>query len=560
MSANPSHAVRQWFSALPAIATSGAFTSIGPRTVAALIGDFRQFGPTPALLIALSARRFPDRVAVIDDRGPLTYGQLQERASSIAAALFASCLQPPASVGIVCRNHRGFVEAMTAGAQLGAELIFINTELPPAQLEAILHRHRPDVLIYDDEYAQAVDDAGYEGLRVLAWCADPAATADLPTLDELAAQRHPSPPRVRRPVKLTLLTSGTTGLAKGVPRAVKPRAIAMLCATAMATLRLKSSEVVLVAPPFFHGFGLLTLLGPLALGGTAVCRRRFDARQTLGDIEAFDVDVLVAVPAMLQRMVNLPDLDALAHRRPLRLAVTGAAPISPAAVSAFIDAFGPILVNGYGSTEAGLVTLATPADLAAVPDTVGRTALGVSVRILADDGSAAPTGHPGSIFVRTVLDYAGYTPDQNAPVAAKQVVDGHVKTGDVGYFDDQGRLYIAGRADDMIVSGGENVFPGEVESRLSAHPKVAEAVVIGTPDEEFGQVLKAFIVAAPGVEAPSPDELKQYVRDRLERYKVPKQFVVIDEIPRNASGKVLRSQLDSLARPRLSDVEEQHLA
>ncbi len=559
MSSNPSHAVRQWFSALPAIATSGAFTAIGPRTVAGLAGDFRRFGPTPALLIALSARRFPDRVALIDDRGALTYGQVQQRATSIAAALFASCSQPPASVGIICRNHRGFVEAMTAGAQLGAELIFINTELPTAQLEAILHRHRPDVLIYDDEYEQSVDDADYEGLRVLAWCADPAATDTL-TLDDLAAQRHPAPPRVRRPVKLTLLTSGTTGLAKGVPRAVKPRAIAMLCATAMATLRLKSSEVVLVAPPFFHGFGLLTLLGPLALGGTAVCRRRFDARQTLSDIEAFDVDVLVAVPAMLQRMVNLPDLDAPANRRPLRLAVTGAAPISPAAVSAFIDAFGPILVNGYGSTEAGLVTLATPADLAAAPDTVGRTALGVSVRILTDDGSATPAGQPGCIFVRTVLDYAGYTPDQNAPVAAKQVIDGHVKTGDVGYFDEQGRLYISGRADDMIVSGGENVFPGEVESRLAAHPQLADAVVIGTPDAEFGQVLKAYIVAAPGAEAPAPDELKQYVRDRLERYKVPKQFVVIDEIPRNASGKVLRSQLDSLAQSCPSDAEEQHRA
>ena len=559
MSSNPVHAVRQWFSALPAIATSGAFAAIGPQTMAGLIADFRQFGPTPALLMALSARRFPDRIAVIDDQGALTYSQLQQRATSIAAALFASCPQPPASVGIICRNHRGFVEAMTAGAQLGAELIFINTELPPAQLEAILHRHRPDVLIYDDEYAQAVDDAGYAGLRVIAWCTEPAAT-DVITLDALAAQRHPSPPRVHRPVKLTLLTSGTTGLAKGVPRAVKPRAIVMLCATAMATLRLKSSEVVLVAPPFFHGFGLLTLLGPLALGGTAVCRRRFDARQTLSDIEAFDVDVLVAVPAMLQRIVNVPELGALAGRHRLRLAVTGAAPISPAAVSAFIDAFGPILVNGYGSTEAGLVTLATPADLAAAPDTVGRTALGVSVRILAADGRAVPAGHPGSIFVRTVLDYTGYTPDHNAPVSAKQVIDGHVQTGDVGYFDAQGRLYIAGRADDMIVSGGENVFPGEVESRLASHPQLADAVVIGTPDEEFGQVLKAFIVTAPGTEAPASDELKQYVRDRLERYKVPKEFVVIDEIPRNASGKVLRSQLDSLAQSRLSDVEEQHLA
>lgn len=546
MSSSPSRAVRQWLSALPAIATSGAFTRIGPRTLLGLAGDFWQFGPTPALLIALSARRFPERVAVIDDRGSLTYGQLQQRATAIAAALSASCGQAPASVGILCRNHRGFVEAMSAGAQLGAELVFINTELPPAQLQAILHRHRPDVLIYDDEYVQAVDDADYPGLKVLAWRGESAA-ADLPTLDELAAQHHPSPPRVRRPVKLTLLTSGTTGLAKGVPRAVKPRAIVLLCTTAMATLRLKSSDVVYVAPPFFHGFGLLTLLGPLALGGTAVCRHRFDARQTLSDIETFDVDILIAVPAMLQRIVNLPDVAALAGKHPLRLAVTGAAPMSPAAVSAFIKAFGTILVNGYGSTEAGLVALATPAELAAAPDTVGRIALGVSARILDQDGSPVPLGQTGSIFVRTALDYNGYTPDHNAPRSAKRVIDGHVDTGDMGYFDDDGRLYIAGRADDMIVSGGENVFPGEVEDRLASHPMLAEAVVIGTPDDEFGQVLRAFVVAAPGAVVPPPEELKQYVRAGLERYKVPKQFIVIDEIPRNAGGKVLRSQLDSLS-------------
>ena len=192
-----------------------------------------------------------------------------------------------------------------------------------------------------------------------------------------------------------------------------------------------------------------------------------------------------------------------------------------------------------------MVTIATPADLAAAPNTVGRTALGVSVRILRADRTVAPTGQAGMIFVRTVLDYTGYTPDKTARPTNKGIIDAHVDTGDIGHFDSQGRLYIHGRSDDMIVSGGENVFPGEVEDRLVAHSALADAVVIGVPDTEFGQVLHAFVVAVPGSEVPTEDQLKELIRGSLERYKVPKRFTVLNEIPRNASGKVLRSQLYS---------------
>ncbi|ALR11778.1 fatty-acid--CoA ligase [Mycobacteroides saopaulense] len=538
--------VRQWGAAVPAAITSGALTPMGPRAVAALARSLWQLGPTPALLLAASAIRFPDRVALIDDSGPLTYRQLQLRAQAIAASVYALAPSAPRSVGIVCRNHRGFVEAMIAGAQLGAELVFINTELTPQQLQAILRRHEPDVLVFDEEYAAAVRDAQYEGLRVLGWRQNPDAE-DLPTLDDLAGQRHPTPPRVSRAVKLTLLTSGTTGLAKGVPRAIKLRQLVLMCVTAMATVRLRSRDRVFVAPPFFHGFGLAALLGPLALGGTALCRRRFDAAQAIEDIARERLTVLMAVPVMLQRILALPGLDkGIACGLSLRLIVTGAAPISSSTVSGVLNAFGPILVNGYGSTEAGVVAIAAPEDLVAAPNTIGRTALGVSVRILSEDRREVPDGETGMIFVRGGLEYEGYTPDKAARPTAKEVVDGHVNTGDMGHFDADGRLYIDGRSDDMIVSGGENVFPGEVEDRLTTHPDIADAVVIGVPDDEYGQVLRAFVVAAAGACAPSEDALKAHIRDGLERYKVPKRFVVLDEIPRNASGKVFRAQLHSL--------------
>lgn len=538
--------LRQWTAAVPATLTSGALTPVGPRALATLARTFWQYGPTPAMLLAASAIRFPHRIALIDDSGQLTYGQLHQRAEAIAASVYALAPSSPRSVGIVCRNHRGFIEAMLAGSQLGAELIFINTELTAQQLQAILQRHEPDVLIFDAEFAAAVEDADYHGLRVLAWHENPAVDG-LPTLDVLADQSHPKPPPVRRPVKITLLTSGTTGLAKGVPRAIKPRQLVLMCVTAMGTVRLRSCDRVLVAPPFFHGFGLAALLGPMALGGTVVCRRRFDAKQAMEDIVRKHVTVLFAVPVMLQRLLlALPEAGGqITSGPPLRMIVTGAAPISPATVSAVLAAFGPILVNGYGSTEAGVVAIATPADLIAAPNTLGRTTLGVSVRILGSDRREVTAGETGMIFVRGGLTYEGYTPDKTARPASKEIVDDHANTGDMGHFDADGRLYVDGRSDDMIVSGGENVFPGEVEDRLTAHPAIADAVVIGVPDDEFGQVLQAFVVAAAGASAPPDDALKAHVRDGLERYKVPKRFVVLDEIPRNASGKVLRGQLHS---------------
>lgn len=536
-----------WRAAVPAIATSGMLRPVGPAALGRILKALRQFGPTPATLLATSAARFPTRTALVDDGGSITYAALQSRSEAIAAALYAMSGTPePKSLAILCRNHRGFVEAMAAGAQLGCELIFINTELTAGQLTALLQRHSPDILVADDEYDDAIATSGYSGLHINAWRDSPAEPTR-PTLDSLAAERHPLPPRVRKAVQLTLLTSGTTGLAKGVPRSAKLGAILELGATAMGATRMKAGETSYVAPPFFHGFGLLGMIGGLSMGGTVLCRRRFDAAEMLDDIAAHRVDVLIAVPVMLQRLLSVPaeqrrdrDLSSL------RVAITGASPISPSTIAAFIAAFGPILVNGYGSTEAGMVSIATAADLVESPSTIGRPAIGVSARVLRADHSVAAVGETGAIFIRSGLIYTGYTPDPNAKVAAKNVVDGHVDTGDMGHFDKSGRLYIDGRSDDMIVSGGENIFPGEVEDALAAHPALAEAVVVGAPDPDFGQRLRAFLVLRPGVDEPTADELKTHVRESLERYKVPKEFRFVAEIPRNASGKVMRKELDRL--------------
>ncbi|MFB8007066.1 AMP-binding protein [Nocardia sp. NPDC056000] len=531
----------QWWDAVVPLLTSGAVRPIGPGALIRIGRGFRQYGPSIATVMAMSAARYPDRVAVIDERGSITYGQLQRRTEKISAALHS--LAPGAkSLAVLCRNHRGFLEAAVAGAQLGCELVFLNTDLPEAQLRQILERHRPDVLVHDQEYDADVTASGFGGVRVIAWQDSETGTS----LDSLARQSHPTPPPVRQPVKITLLTSGTGGLAKGVSRPISRRAIAEMVATAMAATRFRNGEAMVLAPPFFHGFGLAIALGGLALGSTMIIRRRFDPEAALADIDRHRAAVFVGVPVMIQRLMAVPEQRRSEFRTgSLRLAVTGAAPISPATIGQFLAAFGPILVNGYGSTEAGVVSLATAADLAHSPKTAGRPAIGVSVRILRADRTRATIGETGTIFVRGGLGYHGYVSDGKSPAPAKEIIDGHVNTGDMGHFDTGGRLYIDGRDDDMIVSGGENIYPKEVEDVLADHPAIADIVVIGVPDAEFGQVLRAYLVPAPEHAVPAAEELKTYIRGRLERYKVPKEFIVLEQIPRNPSGKVLRRLLDS---------------
>ncbi len=535
---------RQWFEAAAAVCRSGVLTPPGPRRALRMAEGLYRHGGTPATLFAVAAARYPDRAALIDDAGTITFGELYRQATALAVHLHA---RRPSSVAVACRNHRGFVLGFAAAAILGSEFIAINTEMPPPQLTELLRRHAPDVLVYDDEFAQTVDRSGIGAYRV---CAGRGRGADghRRMLEEICSSRSGGAAKpARRPGKITLLTSGTTGLAKGVPRSVRPWGIVQLAATGCARLDLRSQDTVWIGPPFFHGFGLLTLLGAVAVGATSVCRRRFDADTAVEDMARHRVDVLVAVPVMLRRLLDVDGIAEIAPRVRLRAAVTGAAPVTTTVIARFRRLFGPVLINGYGSTEAGIVSVATARDLDQVPSTLGRPALGVAIRVVDSRHRLVAPGERGRIFVRGPLGYSGYTSDSDGAVPpSKTVIDGFVDTGDVGYVDASGRLFLVGRSDDMIISGGENIFPGEVENALAEHPDVADAVVVGVPDPEFGQVLHAFVVGRGGATVDS-DALKAHVVARLERYKAPKRFHALEQVPRNAGGKVLRQELIAMA-------------
>ena len=505
-----------------ALATSGLVTGFRPWYVPGIARAVWRGGLSPATLIGVAAAHGRDAPGVIDDRGTVTYGELDDGAARLAEGLARECGVPRPNIAILCRNHRGFVLALAAAGRLGGDVLLLNTEFSGPQLAGVLDRSRPDIVVADEEFLPRLPNGA-----VVSW-----RDTGESDVDRLIAAH---PPRAVRGGSgaITILTSGTTGTPKGAPR--RPDALAILgpAATILDRTRLHVGDPVIVAPPLFHGFGLAILAIAVTLRGPVVLRRAFDPETTLADIERDGGALLAAVPVMLQRILDLPDGVRAGYRRDhLHTIFSGAAPLRPELAERLLTEFGDVLFNGYGSSEVGIASVATPADLRAAPGTVGRPSLGVPIRILDDQRRPVPTGRPGTIFVGGALLVDGI---------GKEVADGLMSTGDLGHLDAAGRLHVDGRADDMIVSGGENVFPQEVEDLLTRHPDIADAVVIGAPDPEFGQRLVAYVVARG--DRPDPADLREYVKSNLARYKVPRSFVFLDELPRNPTGKVLRRDL-----------------
>ncbi len=288
----------------------------------------------------------------------------------------------------------------------------------------------------------------------------------------------------------------------------------------------------------FHSWGFMHFTLGLALGSTYVLRRRFDPEGTLKLIEEHEADALIVVPVMLQRIMELDQETRDKYDLPsLRITAASGSALPGELAIRWMDNFGDNLYNLYGSTEVAWASIATPEDMREAPGTAGRVPHGTIVKILDDDGKPVKEGETGRIFVGNEMAFEGYTGG-----GGKDVIDGLLSSGDVGHFEDNGNLFIDGRDDEMIVSGGENVFPREVEDVLSDHDAIDEAAVIGVDDEKFGQRLKAFVVLASGKDL-DEDGVKAHVKDNLARYKVPREVEFLDELPRNPTGKVLKREL-----------------
>lgn len=522
------------------LVTSRMLVPMSPAKYVRLARILRQQGTNATTSFALAAVRRPQGPALVDERGTLTWQDLQDRSAALATGLLDVTGGPVETVAILCRNHRGFVDALIGSSRLGASALLLNTGFSGPQLADVMEREGARVILYDEEFAGVVADARarVDGLvEILGWTDSPVPTGVL-SIDGLIAEHTGQvPPKPARRGRVVLLTSGTTGTPKGARRSGGG---ADELAGMLEKIPWRGEETVVVAAPMFHAWGFGQLVIAATMTCTVVTRRRFDPEATLALVEEHHASGLSVVPVMLERIMDLPaaTLDRYALHS-LRFVSASGSRMRPQSVTAFMDRFGDLVHNSYNATEAGQISVAQPADLRHAADTAGKAVRGTLLRVVDDAGRDVPVDVVGRILVRGASPFDGYTAG-----ASKEFIDGYMVSGDVGRLDAAGRLYVVGRDDDMIVSGGENVYPIEVEKVLGAHPVVREVVVIGVDDEAFGQRLAAYVALSGEA---TPDELRSHVKDRLAGYKVPRDVVLLDALPRNASGKIMVRELPGVA-------------
>ncbi|MFZ2112996.1 MAG: acyl-CoA synthetase [Solirubrobacteraceae bacterium] len=519
---------------------TGILTPTRPDRAVRSVLALKRWGPTPAAAYTISAARFPEREALIDERGTLTFEEVHLRTNALAREMRAAGIKEGDSVAIMCRNHRGFVETTIACSKLGAGSLYLNTAFARPQITDVMRRENPAGLVYDADFANLVAEGGEGRKRFVGW-SEPGAGQTDPLLEDLIAKGSTAdltPPAESGGV--VILTSGTTGTPKGAARK-QPDSLEPAAAL-FSKIPLRARETTMIAAPMFHSWGFAHFTLGLPLASTLVLRRRFDPEDTLRAVAEHRATALAVVPVMLQRILELPpETIAKYDTRALKvIALSGSALPGELAIRA-MDTFGDVLYNLYGSTEVAWATIATPADLRAAPGTAGKPPMGTVVKLLDAAGKEVPSDANGRIFVANEMVFEGYTGG-----GGKEMIGGLMSTGDVGRMDADGRLFVDGRDDEMIVSGGENVFPREVEDLLADHEGIEEAAVIGVEDEKFGQRLKAFVVARDG-SGLDEETVKEYVKHNLARYKVPREVVFVEELPRNATGKVLKRDLHEIA-------------
>jgi acyl-CoA synthetase (AMP-forming)/AMP-acid ligase II/uncharacterized protein YndB with AHSA1/START domain len=520
---------------------SGVVRASRPDRGIRQLNALAKWGFTLAGGLGAAAARSPRATASIDRYGTSTYGAMADRTARLASGLAARGFTKDSTFAILARNHSAMVECMVAASRLGADLVLLNTGLAARAIEDIIEHNQVNAVFVDDDFEPLVRFVPAEVPRI---STHPSSLPQRGSIEDVistgAGAKPVAPPK--QPGRLVVLTSGTTGTPKSARRPTPPGFGAI--AAMLSRMPLRRDEVMLLCAPMFHAWGLAALQVSTPLLATVVLMDRFDAEECLRTVERHRCTVLVLVPVMLQRILELP--AAVARRydtSSLKVVASSGSPMSGTSVIEFMDTFGDVLYNFYGSTEVSWATIADPADLRLAPTTAGRPPLGTRIAILGKNGVPVPVGSVGRIFVGNDMLFDGYT-NAASPAIEDQLMD----TGDLGYLDADGRLFVAGRDDEMIISGGENVFPRPVEDAIAALPQVADVAVVGVPDPEFGQRLAAFVVRAEGASLDA-EMVRNYVRNRLSRFSIPRDVTFVDQLPRSATGKVLKRHLTDAHSP-----------
>ncbi len=514
---------------------AGVLTPGRPDKLIRQLNVLSKWGATVAGGYRAATVRFPNEQAIADELGTLTFLEVDQRTTRLANGLAEHGVRQGRRVAVMCRNHAGMVESIVACGKLGASVLLLNTGLSANQVRDTVMTHRPAAVLVDEEFMPLMHYLPTSLPRVLTW-----GNGDTPgdiTVDGLIEQS--SPDRIKAPSapgKIIVLTSGTTSNPKGARRR-NPHGM-RTAAAVLSRIPFQSGERMMVAAPLFHTWGLAAMQIGMPLHAKLVLQRKFDAEATLQAIEENRCTTLIAVPIMLQRILDLPrQVIRNYNTSSLRIVASSGAPMPAPLVREFMAEFGDVLYNLYGSTEVSWASIADPEDLKAAPTTAGRCPVGTRVGILDADGRPVPPGVIGQICVGNDMLFEGYTGG-----GSNAVYDDMMVTGDRGYLDADGRLFVSGRDDDMIVSGGENVFPRPVEELLLTLPQVMDAAVVGVPDREFGQRFAAYVVPRPGA-AISSTAVREYVHAHLPRFAVPRDVIFVNALPRNATGKVVRRRL-----------------
>jgi fatty-acyl-CoA synthase len=530
--------------------TSGFLWEMRAAGAAQLVRTMTASTQNPSQLYRIHAKNSPDKKALVWRDQSLTFSELDARIDRIAAGLAARGVKRGCSVVLMMKNRPEFIEIGAAAARLGAAAVAVSWRSTPKELVYLATHCGAVAMAFESELWHVVEEAKKEIPRIADasyYCVGARVPGTTPA-EALAEGAAPfvAEKGAEDDAAVVIYTSGTTGKPKGAvrkfPKDAMPAFMRFIAETPM-----RVDDVHIVTCPMYHStaFGFLSLSH--MLGNTAVLMDEFKPEPFLALVEKHQVTTTAIVPTMLHRIMSLgKDVLARHDTRSLRVVFSGGAPLPGPLALEFMDAFGDVLFNFYGATETGLVTLAKPADLRAAPGTIGKAVPGNDIRLLDDAGKVVPAGTVGELFVLNKFLVSGYHKDDTA--TKDSMKGGFFSVGDLARVDRDGRYFIEGRKRDMVITGGVNVYPAEVEGVLEQHPDIAEVAVVGVPDNEWGERVRAFVVKKVGA---TLDEgaLKVWTRERLAGPKVPRDLVFLDALPRNPTGKVLKRELRTYTVP-----------
>jgi long-chain acyl-CoA synthetase len=542
--------------ALGVFRQTGLLSAVGPVAGAKFVRDLRVRGTRgPMAVLHLHALNDPLRPAVVSGDVRLSYGELDQRVNRLSHGLHRLGVGPGDRIGVLLRNTHEYLELSAANGNLGSTSVQIGYRLKPKEIAYILENSGAKALVFHAAYADVVSEALAEvpGLSREACIAVPGPAAEkgapLPrasgftSYEEVLRSGDPAePPRVRGGGYggLIIYTSGTTGRAKGASRDFKKTGLYTVV-NFIHEIPLRHDDRHLVTCPLYHSAAPAFVALHFFAGACVVILDHFEPHDVLRTIERERITSAMMVPTMYNRLTALGLPELRKHDlSSLRWLVSGAAPLPTELARRIEEAFGPILYNFYGATETGFVTLAKPGEHTARPGTIGRLVKGNQARLLDDQGRDVPEGEVGELYVKNSMLVGGYHGNDEATRAAQR--EGFFSVGDLARRDADGYYYLADRKHDMVISGGVNIYPWEIEQRLHQHPAVSEAAVVGVPDPDWGESLAAFIVLREGKQATAA-ELQAFVAEELADYKRPRRIEFLDTLPRNPTGKVLKREL-----------------